>query len=103
MNTIQQRLGLSLERQRKYRVAWVAACVMYDTAKLRDGGGFSFWKKLPLEHCGKNVLVRLRLMQHYGGYGLIPAGVYHQELPTTIVDRRVAADNAFSWGSPAST
>jgi len=27
-----------------------------------------------------------------------PAGVYHQELPTTIVDRRVAADNALSWG-----
>jgi len=37
-------------------------------------------------------------MQRYGGCGLIPAGIYHQELPTTIVDRRVAADNALIWG-----
>jgi hypothetical protein len=26
-----------------------------------------------------------------GGCGLIPSGVYHQELPTTIVDRSVDA------------
>jgi len=35
-------------------------------------------------------------MQRYGGCGLIPAGIY-QELPTTIFDRRVAADNALIW------
>jgi len=35
-------------------------------------------------------------MQRYGGCGLIPAGIYHQELPTTIFDR-VAADNVI-WG-----
>jgi len=38
-------------------------------------------------------------MQRYGGCGLIPAGIYHQELPTTIFDRRVAADNLFGISS----
>lgn len=94
---VQQRLGLTPERQRKYRVAWVAACVMYDTAKLRNVGGFRFWQELPPEHCGEDVLVQLRLMAQYGGCGLIPSGVYHQELPTTIVERRVAADQMFNW------
>jgi hypothetical protein len=92
---IQQRLGLTPEQQRKYRVAWVATCVMYDTAKLRNVGGFSFWQELPPEHCGEDVLVQLRLMARYGGCGLIPSGVYHQELPTTIVERHVAADQVF--------
>lgn len=89
---LQQRLGLTPEAQRKYRVAWVGGCVLYDTAKLRDVGGFSFWQDLPPDHCGEDVLVQQRLMACYGGCGIIPSGVYHQELPTTIVERRVAAD-----------
>lgn len=93
---VQQRLGLTPEQQRKYRVAWVAACVIYDTVKLHNVGGFSFWQELPPEHCGEDVLVQLRLMERYGGCGIIPSGVYHQELPTTIVDRRVAADRVLS-------
>jgi GT2 family glycosyltransferase len=88
---VQQRLGLTPDQQRKYRVAWVGGCVLYDTAKLRDVGGFSFWSELPAEHSGEDVLVQLRVMARYGGCGLIPSGVYHQELPTTVVDRRVDA------------
>jgi glycosyltransferase involved in cell wall biosynthesis len=95
---VQQRLGLTSNRQRKYRVAWIAACVMYDTIKLRAAGGFSFWQELPPEHCGEDVLVQLRVMALYGGCGIIPSGVYHQELPTTIVDRSVAADSKLNWG-----
>lgn len=57
---VQQSLSLTPERQRKYRVAWVAACVIYDTAKLQNVGGFSFWQELPSEHCGEDVLVQLR-------------------------------------------
>ena len=90
---IQQRLGLTAERQRKYRVAWVGGCVMFDTSKLRQLGGYSFWQELPADHCGEDVLIQLRMMAHYGGCGLVPSGVYHQELPTTIVDRGVPADN----------
>ncbi|WP_219898650.1 hypothetical protein [Phormidesmis priestleyi] len=38
-------MGLTPERSRKYRVAWVGGCVMYDTAKLRTVGGFRFWQQ----------------------------------------------------------
>lgn len=88
---VQQRLGITVENPRKYRVAWVSGCVMYDTAKLRDIGGFSFWKQLPSNHCGEDVLAQLRVMARYGGCGLLPSGVYHQELPTTIIDRHLDA------------
>jgi GT2 family glycosyltransferase len=88
---LQQRLGLTPERTRTYRVAWVGGCVLYDVAKLRSVGGFGFWRELPPQHSGEDVLAQLRVMAAYGGCGLIPSGVYHQELPTTVVDRRVDA------------
>jgi glycosyltransferase involved in cell wall biosynthesis len=84
-------LGISPEKPLKYRVAWVGGCVMYDTAKLRSVGGFSFWKDLPRQHAGEDVLAQLLVMNKYGGCGLIPSGVYHQELPTTLPDRKVDA------------
>lgn len=88
---LQQRLGLTPDQQRKYKVAWVGGCVMYDTAKLREVGGFNFWQDLPPNHCGEDVLAQHRVMARYGGCGIIPSGVYHQELPTTVVDRSVNA------------
>lgn len=88
---VQQRLNLRPECSRKYRVAWVGGCVMYQTTKLRQAGGFAFWRDLPREHCGEDVLAQLRVMERYGGCGLIPSGVYHQELPTTVPDRQVDA------------
>lgn len=84
---VQQQLQLTPETMRKYRVAWVGGCVMYDTAKLRSVGGFEFWRELPPNHCGEDVLAQLRVMANYGGCGIMPSGVYHQELPTTIHDR----------------
>ena len=86
-----QHLGLSPQQPRKYKVAWVGGCVLYDTDCLRSVGGFTFWKQLPLQHCGEDVLAQQRVMAAYGGCGLIPSGVYHQELPTTVPDRRVNA------------
>jgi GT2 family glycosyltransferase len=80
----------------KYKVAWIGGCVLYDTAKLRDVGGFSFWQELPPDHCGEDVLAQLRVMSRYGGCGLLPSGVYHQELPTTIVDRSKDAPQLLS-------
>ncbi len=88
---LERDLGLSLNSPLCYRIAWVGGCVMFDTACLRSVGGFSFWKSLPVEHCGEDVLVQLRVMARYGACGLIPSGVYHQELPTTVVDRSVDA------------
>ena len=69
----------------------MGACVLYDVAKLRAAGGYSFWRELPPEHSGEDVLAQLRVMARYGGCGIIPSGVYHQELPTTVTDRRVDA------------
>lgn len=88
---VAQKLALSPEKPLKYRVAWVGGCVMYDTAKLRSVGGFRFWKELPKEHSGEDVLAQMRVMARYGGCGLIPSGVYHQELPTTVPNRQVDA------------
>jgi GT2 family glycosyltransferase len=86
---VQQRLRPGEER--KYRVAWVGGCVMYDTRALRAIGGFGFWRELPQQHCGEDVLAQLRVMAQFGGCGLLPSGVYHQELPTTVVDRSINA------------
>lgn len=88
---VQRRLGITAERQRVYRVAWVGGCVLYDTRALIESGGFRFWEQLPAEHCGEDVLAQLRVMARHGGCGLIPSGAYHQELPTTITERDVDA------------
>lgn len=88
---VQRDLGLSWRATRAYKVAWVGGCTLYDSAKLRDVGGFEFWRELPREHCGEDVLAQLRVMARFGGCGLIPSGVYHQEHPTTVHDRRVNA------------
>lgn len=86
-----QRLGISREAQRKYHIAWVGGCALYDTAKLRSVGGFNFWRQLPCEHCGEDVLAQQRVMARYGGCGIIPSGAYHMELPTTLPDRSANA------------
>jgi hypothetical protein len=39
-------------------------------------------------------------MDRYGGCGLIPSGVYHQELPTTLADRRVNAPHVLPLELP---
>lgn len=88
---VQRRLGLTKDTARPYKVAWVGGCTLYDTRALRDAGGFSFWRDLPEAHCGEDVLAQQRVMAARGGCGLMPSGVYHQELPTTVPDRRVNA------------
>jgi glycosyltransferase involved in cell wall biosynthesis len=93
---VQQQLQIGPEQPRLYRVAWVAGCVLYDAAMLRDVGGFEFWRELPLDHCGEDVLAQLRVMAKYGGCGILPAGVYHQELPTTLPDRSQDAPQLLS-------
>jgi GT2 family glycosyltransferase len=88
---VQSRLGLSAHQTRLYRVAWIGGCVLFDTAKLREAGGFDFWTDLPAAHCGEDVLAQLRVMARFGGCGIIPSGAYHMELPTTISDRTADA------------
>jgi GT2 family glycosyltransferase len=74
-----------------YRVAWVGGCVLFDTAALRDVGGFDFWVDLPANVRGEDVVAQLRVMERYGGVGVLPSGAWHAELPTQVRDRRVDA------------
>ena len=89
---VQQRLGISAADQQVYKVAWVGGCVLYDVEKLRRAGGYSFWRELPRQHCGEDVLAQLRVMAESGGCGLLPSGAYHQELPTTVPDSHRETD-----------
>jgi GT2 family glycosyltransferase len=86
-----ERDGITVERERLYKVAWIGGCVLYDTAKLRAAGGFSFWPDLPGAHCGEDVVAQLRTMARFGGAGLAPSGAWHLEVPTTVRERRFDA------------
>jgi len=88
---VQQQLNITHDDPKFYKVAWVGGCVMYQTKKLKEVGGFQFWKDLPEEHCGEDVLAQLRVMKKYGGCGILPSGVYHQEIATSIPERKINA------------
>ena len=74
-----------------YRIAWVGACVLYDREALEQVGGFRFWDTLPPEHSGEDVVAQWRVMERFGGVGILPSGAVHLESPTTVTDRRVDA------------
>ncbi len=80
----------------RYKVAWVGgANVLYDRVKLLDVGGFSWWRRLPPEHAGEEVVVQFLLIRKYGGCGILPSGTYHLGLPTTVEDRSHNATELF--------
>jgi glycosyltransferase involved in cell wall biosynthesis len=80
----------------RYKVAWIGgANVLYDRAKLLDVGEFSWWRRLPPEHAGEEVVVQFLLIRKYGGCGILPSGTYHLGLPTSIEDRRHNATELF--------
>ncbi|MGI5827807.1 MAG: glycosyltransferase family 2 protein [Patescibacteria group bacterium] len=85
---VAKKFKLKPENQQKYKIAWVGGCVLYDTSKLKVCGGYSFWDKVPKVTCGEDVLAQLRVMKKFGGCGLLPSGAYHQELPTTLINRK---------------
>jgi glycosyltransferase involved in cell wall biosynthesis len=73
----------------RYKVAWIGgANVLFDRAKLQRVGAFSWWRRLPTNHAGEEVVVQFLLLHEYGGCGILPSGTYHLGLPTTIDDRR---------------
>ena len=74
-----------------YKVAWIGGCVLYRTRALRDVGGFGFWRGLPARHSGEDVLAQWRVMERYGGAGVLPSGAVHLEAPTTVPVREVEA------------
>ncbi len=74
-----------------YKVAWIGGCTMYRRTALESVGGFKFWNELPPEHSGEDVAVQWRVMECYGGAGILPSGAVHLESPTTIPNRPVEA------------
>lgn len=86
---IQQKYHATADNPKSYKIAWVGGCILYNTKKLKSVGGFSFWKNLPPIHVGEDVFTQLQMMEKYGGCAIIPSGVYHQELPTTLPYREV--------------
>jgi len=88
---VQKKYPCTPDDPKAYKVAWVGGCVMYDTKKLTETGGFQFWKDLPEQHCGEDVLAQLRVMKKFGGCGMLPSGAYHQEIATSIIDRKINA------------
>jgi GT2 family glycosyltransferase len=88
---VQRALGIPPGTSLRYRLAWAGGCVLYDAAKLREAGAFSFWTELPDDHCGEDALAQLRVMARHGGCGIMPSGAFHQELATTVPSRSVDA------------
>jgi glycosyltransferase involved in cell wall biosynthesis len=74
-----------------YRIAWAAGCVLFDRAALVDAGGFDFWREVPEDSHGEDVLSQQRVMARRGAAGILPSGAYHQQSETTIPDRGASA------------
>jgi GT2 family glycosyltransferase len=77
-----------------YKVAWIAGCVLYDRAALVAVGGFDFWREVPEDAVGEDVVAEQRVMERFGGAGILPSGAVHLESATTIPHRPVTADAA---------
>ena len=93
---VQQSLRLTDGDRLAYKVAWIGGCVLYDRRKLLAAGGFDFGVQLPVEHAGEDALAELRVMALFGGCGILPSGVYHLELPTTVPNRAYDAPRELS-------
>ncbi|MCX6465355.1 MAG: glycosyltransferase [Pseudonocardiales bacterium] len=74
-----------------YKVAWAAGCVLFDRAALLDAGGFDFWREIPADSHGEDVLSQQRVMARRGGAGILPSGAYHQQSPTSLPGRSASA------------
>ena len=58
---------------RAHRIAWAAGCVLFDRAALLEAGGFDFWREVPENAHGEDVLVQQRVMARRGGAGILPS------------------------------
>lgn len=83
-----------------YRVAWLGGCTMFQRAALIEAGGFRFWQYLGADHSGEDVLAQWKVMEKFGGAGILPSGAVHLESPTTVTDRRIEAYNVVPDSDP---
>jgi GT2 family glycosyltransferase len=90
---IAAQLGIPDGSWRLYKIAWAGGCVLYRRDALLDCGGFEFWRELPPGHAGEDVVAQLKVMERYGGAGILPSGAVHLESPTTVTDRSTEASD----------
>ncbi len=76
--------GLKPGEVLRYKVAWVAACILYAREKLLEVGGFSFWEKLPRYPRREEILAQNLLMRRYGGCAILPSGTYSNQVETLV-------------------
>lgn len=88
---VAEEMGLEPGQWLAYRVAWVGGCAMYRRDALDDVGAFRFWTQLGPDHAGEDVLAQWRVMEKYGGAGILPSAAVHLESPTTVTERNVEA------------
>jgi glycosyltransferase involved in cell wall biosynthesis len=81
-------------QRRLYKVAWIAACILYDREKLMQIGGFAFWDRLPRYQSGEEVLVQNLMMRRWGGCSIIPSGTYFSEVPSTVLNEKGTVDGS---------
>lgn len=89
-----ERLGLAEREWRAYKVAWIGGCVLFRRETLVEAGGFDFWREVPVEHAGEDVVAQLRVMERAGGAGILPSGAVHLELATTVPNREIECYDA---------
>lgn len=87
-----QKLALPPGKFLRYKVAWVASCVLYSREKLLEIGGFSFWERLPRFHKAEDIVVQNLLMRRFGGCCLVPSGTYYSQVETTTFSPQGTVD-----------
>ena len=83
-----------------YKIAWVGGCVLFRRHLLVECGGFDFWSTLPSSHVGEDVAAQWRVMERFGGAGILPSGAVHLEAPTTVPDRSTEAGDIVFGPAP---
>ena len=89
MTHIARRVPLPEDGWAAYKIAWVGGCVLFRRSALVETGGFEFARDLPPGHAGEDVAAQWRVMERFGGAGILPSGAVHLESPTTVTDRSV--------------
>ena len=65
--------------------------MLFRRSALVESGGSTFWAGLEPTHSGEDVAAQWRVMERFGGAGILPSGAVHLEAPTTMPNRTVDA------------